>query len=249
MRVIGEEDLIATTFKVFEECSYLYLQEDKHWGGDLDMIREEIDRFKEPRVLDAGCGPAWHLINIPYLCPSVSDLVGLDYSPKMLDLAKRFVALNDLDKRIKLVKGNILSMPFDNEKFEIVLCLSNTFGNLPEKTFEKSVKIRKKTVREFRRVLKPGGSLILSVYNVERIKKEDKYGRVFSLDPVLSKLETNDFIVRFTDPRKNTSNSGIPYYSHWFREQEIKLLINNPWFRIKELEKRMKRIVIVAEKL
>lgn len=242
-------NLIESTSKVFEMCSHLYPKEDKHWGGDLDIIRTEINRLERPKVLDAGCGTGWHLVNIYSICPNICSLIGLDYSTKMLSLAQKFIRKNEQNKKIDLVKGQILNIPFKKEYFDMLLCLGNTLGNLPGRSFEESKKVRKKAIKEFERVLKPHGILIMSIYNAEKIKEENKYGKVFLLDRDLSKFETNDFVVRFYDPQKIHTGNGIPYYSHWFSGSEIRQLIENLRFKINIVEERLKRIVIVAQKI
>lgn len=239
-------NLKATTFDVFEGCSEIYLQEDKHWGCDLDVVRAEVDRFDRPCILDAGCGPAWHLANICQLCSNPSILVGIDYSTRMLKLAEALIARNGLETKVMLYLADMLNMPFRGDRFEIVICFANTLGNLPGNSFEESNDARMRALSEFARVLKAGGSLVLSVYNAEELTDEDKYGSVFVLDPNLSQLETNDLVVRFCtsgDPLVK----GIPYYSHWFTVGEIERILTVAGFRIRTLERRMKRIVCVCQ--
>lgn len=239
--------LQTTTFKVFEECSYLYLREDKHWGGDLDIIREYAEKFPEPSVLEVGTGHAWHLANLFFVASTnLKRVVGIDYSDKMLERAKALlnsISYNGhpLIKRIELQKGDILSLPFEDRSFDVTIMLNNTLGNIPADTFDKAKEQRKKALSEIRRILRQSGFLILSVYNSSRLTEEDKYGEVFELDHNLSNLQTFDLVVRF-------KKTGTPYYSHWFSTDEIRQILYDMSFRIVEMEERRKRIVLVAQK-
>jgi SAM-dependent methyltransferase len=240
-------DLIKTTKQVFDECAPVYLKEDKHWGCDLDIISEYVEKFKEPEIIELGTGYAWHLANLYFVAPcNLKRVVGIDYSEKMLEMARTLLSSisyngQPLIERIELRKADILSLPFDDESFNVAILLNNTLGNIPAESFYKAKQKRKKALTEIKRILKNSGFLILSVYNADRLTEEDKYGKVFELDHNLSNLETFDLIVRFKE-------TGTPYYSHWFTKNEICQLLYDVSFRVVELEVRKKRIVIVAQK-
>jgi SAM-dependent methyltransferase len=240
-------DLTKTTKQVFDECAIVYLKEDKHWGCDLDIISEYVEKFKEPEIIELGTGYAWHLANLYFVAScNLKRVVGIDYSEKMLEMARTLLSSisyngQPLIERIELKKADILSLPFDDESFDVAILLNNTLGNIPAESFYKAKQKRKKALTEIKRILKNSGFLILSVYNADRLTEEDKYGEVFELDHNLSNLETFDLIVRFKE-------TGTPYYSHWFTKNEICQLLYDVSFRVVEVEVRKKRIVIVAQK-
>lgn len=99
-----------------------------------------------PRILDIGCGTGDMLAILADASPT-AELVGLDFSPNMLDVAaKRLCEL----LRITLVQGNALDLPFENESFDgvsIAFALRNTADY-------------KKVLQEALRVLKTGGSFV-----------------------------------------------------------------------------------------
>jgi len=241
------EILIDSTKQVFDECASIYLREDKHWGCDLDIISECVDKEDSARIIELGTGYAWHLANIFFTCSSkFKRVVGVDYSTAMIEQARAFLGGikyngDDLSNRIELFKENIQSLPFPEESFDIAFLLNNTLGNIAASSFEEARLTRKSVLRECWRILDCSKHLIVSVYNAARLTEEDRYGLVFELDPVLSKLETFDLVVRF-------KATGTPYYSHWFSESEIKHLLYEAGFLVESIENRRKRIVVVARK-
>lgn len=240
-------DLVGTTKQVFDECAPIYLREDKHWGCDLDIISEYVEKCREPEVIELGTGYAWHLANLFFIASSnLRRVVGVDYSSNMLARARDLLSSisyngRPLQEYIELQKGDILSLPFEDESFDIAILLNNTLGNIPAETFDEAIGQRKNALKEIRRILKKSGFVILSVYNSSKLTEEDKYGEVFELDHGLSNLDTFDLIVRFKE-------TGTPYYSHWFTESEIRQLLYNVSFRVVEAEIRKKRIVVVGQK-
>lgn len=221
-----------------------YLQEDKHWGCDLDVIKSEINEKEKLKILDTGCGTAWHLINLRYLIPDGPQLVGIDYSEDMLKVARKFVKLNKMQNNITLKKQNILTTEFENNSFDIIICFNNTLGNLASLDIKRSVNTRRKALPEINRILNKKGKLILSVYNAEKLDLND-YGDVFKVNYEKSILPCNDIILWFS--LKNREKYF--YYSHWFTKEEIIQLLEENNFVIESLEFRRKRIIVVAHKM
>ena len=96
-------------------------------------------------VLEVAIGTG---LNIPLYDTEVK-LTGVDLSPEMLDVARRRVA--DLDRTVELREGDAHRLAFDDASFDTVVC---TFSlcNIPDP---------QQAVTEMRRVLRPGGRLVL----------------------------------------------------------------------------------------
>lgn len=240
-------NLIGSTKQVFDECASVYLKEDKHWGCDLDVISEYVERFENPEVVELGTGYAWHLANLFFTCSSnIKRIAGVDYSDNMIAEARKLLNSiyyrgRPIAEKVELQKGNILSLPFENASFDIGILVNNTLGNIPAKSLERGREERKKALRETWRILRKSGFLIVSIYNSSKLTEEDKYGEAFELDHELSSLETFDLIIRY-------KQTGTSYYSHWFSGNEICQLLYDASFKVVEVEERKKRIVVVAQK-
>lgn len=106
------------------------------------------------KTLEVAVGTALNLDHYP----DGIELTGLDLSPEMLEIARE--RSTDLDKAIDLREGDAHNLPFDTESFDTVVC-TYSLCNIPDP---------QKAVAEMKRVLKPGGKLIL----VDHIRAANK---------------------------------------------------------------------------
>jgi len=117
--------------------------------GEIKFINKYLK--KDKFVLEVGCGYG-RLLKI--LQQKSSRLVGIDFSKKMVNAARINTSqFKNVD--IKLMNAEKLS--FNNNLFDYVLCLDNSFGNMPG--------IEQKVINEMYRVCKPGGKIIISVFS------------------------------------------------------------------------------------
>ncbi|MDQ5814950.1 MAG: methyltransferase domain-containing protein [Actinomycetota bacterium] len=97
------------------------------------------------KTLEVAVGTGLNLASYP---PEI-ELVGLDLSPEMIDIARR--RATELGREVDLRVGDAHALPFDAGSFDAVLC---TFSlcNIPEPRL---------AVAEMKRVLRPDGHLVL----------------------------------------------------------------------------------------
>lgn len=97
------------------------------------------------RVLDLGCGTGTHLgLYLERGC----QVTGIDSSPAMLHQARQ-----KLGRRATLVLGDSGSCPFADRSFDLVLCCMALHEMDPD--------VRDAALQEARRLLRPGGRVLL----------------------------------------------------------------------------------------
>jgi ubiquinone/menaquinone biosynthesis C-methylase UbiE len=145
------------TISEFTKAAEIY--ETDHAGiyemckDDYPYIDEELGRIQYHDLLDCGCGTG-PMISLLHEKDSSKHYVGLDLTPKMIEVAKA-KNLQGVD----WVVGDCENLPFDNETFDVIIC-TNSFHHYPNpQMFFESVK----------RVLRPGGRLILQDYTAPRL--------------------------------------------------------------------------------
>jgi demethylmenaquinone methyltransferase / 2-methoxy-6-polyprenyl-1,4-benzoquinol methylase len=112
-------------------------------GLDLRWRRIAATAVVRPgdRVLDAACGTGD--LALAAAGAGASEVVGVDFSPRMLERARRKSAA------IEWVQGDILELPFADGSFDAATV---GFG-------VRNVADLERGLRELRRVLRPGGRL------------------------------------------------------------------------------------------
>jgi 2-polyprenyl-3-methyl-5-hydroxy-6-metoxy-1,4-benzoquinol methylase len=144
----------------------LFVGETKQTAGQREFFQEHLDsarhecggRFPDiffadiapgKRVLDVGCGIG---IWVHHLRERGANVTACDLSDSAVQLTSRRVALFDL--RAAVAQGNAEQLPFADGSFDHVNC-QGVIHHTPNTAA---------CLREFHRILKPGGTLSFSVY-------------------------------------------------------------------------------------
>lgn len=180
-------------------------------------IWAEFENFREylkdgDKVLDAGCGNG-RLLDL--FKDKNIDYVGLDFSKGLIEIARK------KHSQHRFVVGDVLDLPFSNDSFNIVFSVA-VLHHIPSKEF------RQKVLKEARRVLKPGGTLILTVWDVWGKKKAWFNVLKHSFLKILgqSKLDFLDVFVPWGD-------KALRYY-HYFTKTELVNLVKEAGFKIED---------------
>lgn len=96
-------------------------------------------------TLEVAVGTA---LNLPHYRHDVR-VTGIDLSPEMLAIARQ--RASDLGREIDLQEGDAHALPFPDSSFDTVVC-TYSLCNIPDPA---------RSVAEMKRVLRPGGKLIL----------------------------------------------------------------------------------------
>ena len=121
--------------------------DEHHWWyrGRRRIIRAELDRLAlapHARILDAGCGSGRTLKELA----DYGEVCGIELNPQAAEVA-RGRSLGDV--RI----GRLEELPWDDATFDLVTCL-DVLEHTPDDRL---------TLRELRRVVKPGGRMLVTV--------------------------------------------------------------------------------------
>lgn len=127
----------------------------KHLLGDRSPLYWYLDFIPDSGyggILDLGCGNGQHTLRVASVLSDYSWVMGIDLDKASLDVAK---ASRTKDRWASFHHGNATKLVCSAGLFEIVLCLDML----------EHVHQRKEVLAEISRVLKPGGTLLLSVPN------------------------------------------------------------------------------------
>jgi SAM-dependent methyltransferase len=112
----------------------------------------------ETVLLDAGCGSGNYTAA---LSPYVSEVVGVDLNPGMLEVAGRKLAAEVEGGRVTLRQGNLAQLPLEEGSVDAVM-INQVLHHLPDRA-PGDWPARRQVFGELARVLRPGGSLVLNV--------------------------------------------------------------------------------------
>jgi ubiquinone/menaquinone biosynthesis C-methylase UbiE len=117
-------------------------------GEDLAKMVQTAQLMGRERVLDAGCGAGHTSLAF---APHVAQVIAYDLTPAMLEQVNRLAAERKLTN-ILTQQGDVEHLPFEPATFDVVVSRysAHHWPNPLE------------ALREFERVLKPGGQFILS---------------------------------------------------------------------------------------
>lgn len=119
--------------------------------GQHRRWRRQATRLASPRAaqaLDVATGTGDLAVELARA--GAKTVVGVDFSPRMLEAARRKVAAANLGARVQLVEADALALPFGDGTFD---CVASAFllRNLTD---------LRAGLREMRRVLRPGGRVV-----------------------------------------------------------------------------------------
>jgi demethylmenaquinone methyltransferase/2-methoxy-6-polyprenyl-1,4-benzoquinol methylase len=126
--------------------SVISFQRHKAWRKDT---MKRMDVQKGAQSLDICCGTAEWTIAMAKAVGPEGFSYGLDFSENMLKIGEQKVN-NEKLSNIKLVHGNAMSLPFDNNSFDYVT-IGFGLRNVPD---------LKQVLSEMHRVVKPDGKVV-----------------------------------------------------------------------------------------
>src|SRR4030066_1624453 len=163
------------------------------------------------KVLDLGCGSGRYF---EYFKGKNVSYFGIDNSEKLIEIAKSKYP------QVNFQVADCLSLPFSDNFFDKIFSIA-VLHQIPSKD------LRVQFLKEAKRVLKPGGSLFLTVWNFRKLKEFFLIFKSIVLKLLgLSKLDVGDFLEPWSKKTKR--------YYHYFTKNELIDLARKAGFEIKE---------------
>jgi len=163
------------------------------------------------KVLDLGCGHGRYL---PLFKEKGIDYFGIDSSEKLIKIAK------DEYPGEKFQVGEALNLPFPDNFFDKIYSIA-VLHHVPSEEF------RLQFLKEVRRVLKPKGLLILTVWKFHQSKEYYLLFKYTILKLIeKSRLDWKDIFEPW--------GKKVKRYYHWFSERELISLVKKSNLKIKD---------------
>ncbi len=135
-----------------------YMNEQRNFWWNVDFLELMAKRWqfsKVRSVLDVGCGLGHWGQLLANVLPSDCQFTGVDRDVEWTVRAKERVRQKGLGDRFSYHPGHAEALPFPDETFDLVTC----------QTVLMHLKDPRRAISEFKRVLKPGGLIVVAEPN------------------------------------------------------------------------------------
>ena len=178
----------AQVAKMFDSISWRYdllnhllsLNVDVYWRK---RAMRELKALKPKLILDVATGTGDLAIQaIKSLDPE--KVIGVDISTGMMDIGRKKIEQKGLTKKIELRRGDSENLPFEENKFDAVIC---AFGVRNFENLEKGL-------TDMFRVVKPGGKVVVLEFSKpDRFPFKQFYGLYFKyVVPIVGRMVSKD---------------------------------------------------------
>ena len=189
------------------------------------------------KILDLGCGNG-RLFSM--LKEKKVEYLGVDSSERIIEIARGKYGTEGA----KFLVVEALDLPFPENSFQEIFSIA-VLHHIPSEDF------RLKFLNEIKRVLKPKGLLVLTVWN---LRKNYLLLLKYTILKIIGKseLDSGDVLYPWRD---SGGNIVLQRYIHCFKKRELEKLIEKTGFKVKEMgflargRHKKANIYLVAEKI
>ncbi len=143
-------------WKMFDKISSTYDCVNRVMTFGLDQIwRKKVCAFlpqtSNMRILDCATGTGDQIIALMRKRPDIANVIGIDLAEAMVQIGKEKIEKKPYAHKVSFQVASALEIPYPDNHFD---CVTITFGI-------RNVTDIMAAFKEFRRVLKPGGRLLI----------------------------------------------------------------------------------------
>jgi SAM-dependent methyltransferase len=154
-------------------------------------------------ILDVGCGGGKTVSRLAQLTPH-GKVFGIDYSQDMVKYSKKVNKKLIAENRVEIVEGSVEKMDFPDDYFDLVTAFETYYfwTNFPD------------ALKEIKRVLKPGGKMLLVNEMVQDGEYEVKHAKLIE--------ETHVKLIPLEEIRRMMQSAG-------FLDIQVFTEADSPW--------------------
>ncbi|HTI14370.1 MAG TPA: class I SAM-dependent methyltransferase [Dictyobacter sp.] len=237
--------------------------EHAHFDEDIDMYLNFAE-LSGGKILELACGSGRVLLP---LAQEGYELTGVDYSDKMLELARETLAQAGVVSRCTLAQQDICTLQLE-QKFRLAFIALGSFGHITTR------KDQQRVLSGLRNHLSKGATLIIDISNADARYMEDLSGQVLHQGTWQS--EDGSYYTHFVTPSSATREHLLElthFYDHHiqggpvertvvttflylFEHTEMELLLEQAGFVVKDIygdhelgpfQRESPRMIFVAE--
>jgi ubiquinone/menaquinone biosynthesis C-methylase UbiE len=199
MICIGQDSGMPSN-KGYSKESYIALHDREWWGKHPNIdVMKKYKSYLRGTIGDLGCNNAWCTSFIPDISEVFDTIIGIDINSAAIEQAK--INMRSIGKDfISFKKASLCDLPFNSDYFD---CL--TFFHTLEHIYEDDIP---EVLGGIRKVLKPGGRLIITV-PYENFHKDECHVSFFSVETLRLTLESADFNVEDVYIDKSSGIEGL----------------------------------------
>jgi len=127
---------------------------------EIELISKYLSLNPQSKILDCPCGNGRHSLG---LARKGSKVVGVDINEIMISIARKQIQSANTNGNLSFYKMDMRDLKFEKNSFDYIINMFLSFGFFNDEDNEKVVK-------EFFRLLKPGGKLLVHLdLNYDRV--------------------------------------------------------------------------------